>query len=498
LPGRFKNAIRRWFWPLAVLPLLALVARDFLVATTFLGDDYVFLAYARLEPSPLAAFFADKHGGEYYRPIPMALWWLLDHLGGGRAWPFAAAACALHLLCGALVAGLGRALGLRWQAAGLAGALFFAAPAEREAALWFSASTDLLSTAALLAALVAFLRPGRAAWWASLAFAGVAFWCKETAMVLPALLLAAARVGEAAPPRWWPCLRRVLPHAGLAAAYLAVRLVVLHGWGGTNNPEAPWWAMGIQLAACVVHAVTAYAPLPEAAAWIAGLAAIAVAGVLARGRATARFALVWLLVTLLPLPAAGWVVGARYFYLPAVGLMLLVAAALEGRQPAFAVAAVAALLGLGIPSTIHRTREIALYRSAVAAAGAAVGDGLARGHRCFLVRGGVKDLDLAVKLARPGTLTPAPGYVVLADVPASFVWLPPELGPRLQFLLAEPPLPPSGAYLFGDQRIAGQARRDDAPDLDQVFDHLPELRIIHLRRSADRYTWEDRTADYRP
>ena len=68
---------------IAAALLLGLVAWDFVAATTFVGDDYLFLAFARLEPNPLLAFVRDMHGGEYYRPLPMLLWWLLNRAGQG-------------------------------------------------------------------------------------------------------------------------------------------------------------------------------------------------------------------------------------------------------------------------------------------------------------------------------------------------------------------------------------------------------------------------------
>jgi hypothetical protein len=87
--------------------------------------------------------------------------------------------------------------------------------------------------------------------------------------------------------------------------------------------------------------------------------------------------------------------------------------------------------------------------------------------------------------------------VVIPDVPASFIWLPAELAERLDFLLARPPLPPSGAYHFGNARLVGLARREDAPDLDEVLDRLPELRILHLGYQAGQFHVEDRTSGYR-
>ena len=493
-------ALRRGLPALGVAVLLALVARDFAFASTFLGDDHVFRAYARLEGNPLWAFVADKHGGEYYRPLPMLLWWLSERVFAGHAWGFAAVAFLLHLSCSLLLALVGHRLGLARPTALLAGVLFFVAPAEREAALWFSASTDLLSVAAMLGSLAAFLGGTRGRRALSVLLAALAFWSKETALVLPVLLVAAAwfqRRGSGVCGSVRSCLLAALPHSAVAAVYLAARFLVLGGWGGTGDPAAPWWGWALQLGGGLVHAVTANEPLPEWVAWLLGAAILAAAATLAwRRHAVAGFALLLAVVPLLPLPAAGWMVGARYFYLSAAGVMLLAAMALESAGPAAAVTAVTFLVGLGVLSGSQRARDVALHGRAVAAASAAVEDGLRRGYRLFLVRGAVKDLDLAVKLAR-NPARPTVAYVVLADIPASFLWLPDEQAARLGFLLARPPLPPAGAYRFAEARIVGQARRDEAPGMDEVLERLPELRIIQLVRRGEDYGWEDRTAAYR-
>ncbi len=481
---------------LAIALLVFAVGWNFAVATTFLGDDYLFRAFARLESNPLLAFVADKHGGEYYRPLPMLMWWLLERVSGGRAWAFALAAFLQHTLCALLVALVGRRIGFTAKSAMLAGCLFFAAPAEREAALWFSASTDLLATMAMLGALLWFLSPRPWLRRLSIAPAAAALLCKESALVLPALLAGACwfHARHHRHPRSFArCLTSALPHGVVAALFLAARTLVLHGVGGTNDPLAPWWGRAVQLVAGLLHAVTGYAPLPEWVALLAGACLLAWAAVVTlRQRALAGFALFWVVVALVPLPAAGWVVGARYFYAPALGLMLLLALALEEAGGLASVFSVALFLGLGALSGQQRATEVTLYRRAVAAAGAGVAEGLSRGQRIFFVRGGVKDLDLAIKLDRhaPSAIR---SVVVIPDVPASFVWLPPDLASRLDFLLARPPLPPSGAYHFGDARLVGLARREDAPDLDDVLTRLPELRMLRLDYRGKEVTVEDRT-----
>ena len=457
--------------------LLGLVAWDFVAATTFVGDDYLFLAFARLEPNPLLAFVRDMHGGEYYRPLPMLVWWLLGRVGQGAEWPFGLAAFLLHAGSAALVVALGRGVGFTLRVSLTAGALFLVAPAEREAALWFAASTDLLATLATLAALVCLLRDSRGWRAASVVLAGFAYLSKETALLLPLLGVAA----KFAASSWQTaaaentegrgegteflraCVVPVLPHMVVAAGYLVVRFAVLGGPGGTNDPVAPWWGRGLQVAAGLVHAVTAYAPLPEVLAWLVG-------GVV--------------LLACLPLPAAGWVVGARYFYLPAVGLVLMLALAVDTRGAVGAMVAIALLAVMGLGSTANRMAEVRRYRAVVAAACGAVATGVQAGHTIFLVRNGVKDLDLAVKLSSPAGRLPQ-SLLVIPDVPSSFVWMPDGLASRAGFLLARPPLPPAGEYRFGGQHIMGLARREEAPDLDDVLARLPELRIIEL--VADRH-----------
>jgi hypothetical protein len=493
LPLPFLLA-RRPVWTSIALSLVALVARDFIVGTTFLGDDYVFRAFARLETNPFVAFVTDKHGGEYYRPIPMLLWWALERIGGGTVWPFASAAFALHATCAALLALVAHRLGASLRAVFLAGTLFFVAPAEREAALWFSASTDLVAAAAMLGSLACLLSRRRALRVVSVGLAAVAYFSKETALAFP--FLVASVLWYLQPPsdrhgrsRLWRIGTRLVPYCAAGAGYLLARSLVLHGIGGNNDPRAPSWALAIQIVGGWAHAVSAYAPLPEWAALLAGALALAAAAFALRRSRLAILAGLWAGLAVVLLPAAGWVVGARYFYFSAAGLMLLLALALERARPWLSVAAVVVLAGLGAVAAHRRSSEIRLYRQVVSAAGQAVADGAAKGDHLFLVRGAVKDLDLAIKLdaGAPDVLA---GVVAIPDVPASFVWLPARLAERLSFLLAEPPLPPSGAYRFGSERIVGLARREEAPDFDEVLARLPDLRIIRLKRDSRPVSWE--------
>jgi hypothetical protein len=466
---------------LAALAVAALAwAAPFFVATTFVGDDHVFLAFARHAPNPFVAFVRDQHGGEFYRPLPMLVWWVLGH--AGAAWPFALLALALHAaaagLVGALVAALGRGRG----AALVAAALFALAPQNLDAAYWYAASTDLLATTLSLASIVALVRRPGVALSAALALA--AYLSKESALVLPALALV---VLGAAPTHasWRHRLARLAPHAALAALVVVVRFRVLGGWGGSGDPAAPLAGRLLQLGSGLVHVGTGDAFLPEPLAWGTGACALALLALVAArasrgGKGAAAAPLVFTVVSLAPLLAAGWVVGARYFYLPAVGLAWAAGEALATRSRSVALTLCATLLAFGGLQAARRRGDIVAYEARVGAARRAVREGAQRGARVFHVAGAVKDLDLAVK-EDPALEPLSNELLVLGDVPASFVMMPPALASRAAGLVAGPPLPPSGAYRFGDRHIVGLARRGDEPTLDEVVAQFPDMRFLRLR-----------------
>ena len=72
-------------------------------------------------------------------------------------------------------------------------------------------------------------------------------------------------------------------------------------------------------------------------------------------------------------------------------------------------------------------------------------------------------------------------FLVLTDVPASFVIIPADLAGPAAPLVAQPPLPPSGAYRFGDVSVVGLVRRGDEPSLREVVARFPDIRFVRLR-----------------
>ncbi len=459
------------------LAALAATAAPFFLATTFFGDDHLFLTFARHVRDPVLPFVRDLHGGEYFRPLWMLLWWLLARAGGVAV--FAAAALALHAAGAALLGALLRALGRPPAVAVGAAALLFLAPQNLAAALWFSATTDLLATVLVLGALLALVRGRRLA---AAALALAAFLSKESSFVLPALsALVLFFDGRRAEGRRRRLLPEIAPQLVLLGAVLAVRHAVLHGWGGSGDARAGLLGTAVQIYAGFAQIFTGADVFPAPLALALGTAILALAGFwfLRRGRGAAAWTpLAFAAVAAAPLFAAGWAVGARYYYLPSVGLCWALGEALAEVGPAARVTLAAALLLVGGAQGAERRQDVVSYDRRVAAARRAVAAGLAGGHHVFHVDGGIQDLDLAVK---EDPALEAGQVLVLSDVPASFAVIPPRFAAAASILVAAPPLPPGGAYAFGDARVVGLARRGDEPDLEETLVRFPDLRFIRLR-----------------
>lgn len=468
----------------------------FFLGTTFLGDDYLFRTFGRFEPNPWIAFFEDKHGGEYYRPIPMLLWWVLERVSGGRTWPFAFTALALHTLCAWGLFRLSRRFGCPSSTQWMAAMLFFFAPAQLEAALWFSASTDLLCTVFILASVTWSLAPSRFKVIGSWVFAGLALASKETALILPIVVFFGICLSNlSGPVRWRRSVVQTIPYILVTLVYLGLRFMVLGGVGGTNDPQAALLIRGVQVLAGLCHAIIGYGPWPEILLLALGaLALVWSAWTMRRQDKFAVFSWVFVLFSMVLLPLAGWVVGARYFYTTGAGLALVFAGALALRPRWIFSTVLVVFLVQNLVVAQRRIADIRRYDEIVAVAKVAmVTTWETKGTRIFILRGAVKDLDLAVKL--DDRLPPAiQQSVVIPDVPASFIRVPQDLSQQLRFLFADPPLPPTGAYRWGSERVVGLARREEAPDLDQVVERFPGLAVLQLETGPHgAINWKDRT-----
>ena len=490
------------------------VGVPFFAATTFVGDDHLFLAFARYAPNPLVAFVRDQHGGEFYRPLPMLVWWILGRLAPGTPAVFAALALALHLVVAVEVGALVMVAGGERRTAAIAALLFFVSPFTREAAYWFSASTDLFAAAFGLGSVIAAVRGRRIV--AALLLAA-ACWSKETATVVPALAAVVFIAREPRASRRAVALR-IIALWPVVGAYLLARTLVLHAVGGSGDQVAPPAGKLVQIASGLVHAVTSSQTLGEGPAWAIGLAVwVALLVALGRRRVAGttrrRTRPVQRPASISPgaagslaSPSSPRVFAALAAIAPLAFIVVTLGAAVRGaldRRRAVLLPSgcrdrVAGGSGLAPPAAArHRggrvwaggprpragsgpPGEIQLYEAKLGAARRAVVSGLAEGFTTFHVAAGIKDLDLAVK-EDPRTRAAEASLLVLGDVPASFIAFPAPRRSDLELVLAHPPLPPSGAYRFGDHLIAGSPRRGEDPGLDEVTARFPGIRFIRLR-----------------
>lgn len=367
----------------ALLALLALVAA---VLAPVLGAGFVFDDRADAIDNPAATpggFFAAL--GVTNRPLLKATYALQRATSGVEPLPFHLVNLVLHLAATAMVCTLvrrwaaGPAAGRAVEPSGLvawgAAAIWALHPAVVEAVAPVSGRSVLLSTVLLLGAVLLATGDGgvsrpRAAAIALLAFAAPS--SRETALVLPALLLLWQATVGAAEPRARRAWRQLPALAGATLAALVLGLgdrqreLVAFSLGQRSalealrgNLHALFEILGLWIAPDRISADPA---APHELAWsapatlvrLALLVLVAVGVILFRRRAPrAALAAGWTLLALAPTNSILWrldPVAPRALYLSSFGIVLalaLVAAralAAPRRRPAAAAAATAAML----------------------------------------------------------------------------------------------------------------------------------------------------------
>ncbi len=338
------------------------------------------------------SFLKGVGANNYYRPLMHVIYLLTHAIFGLRPWGFHLVSVLLHAANSLLVFRLAtKRLGDSSRTApstgSFAAALLFAThPVHTEAVAWIAAVPELAFTLACLVALLLWNPPDtfdtRRAVGTGIAFF-CALLCKETAIVLPLLLLAhdiALRPGGRGP---WARRRGYLALAVAFAIYLPMRVAAL--WSTLVPVPKLQPLSDYQLAINVLPLLRDYVLLLMApirlsfwhafepissvgsAPGIQGLAVVvflAAAFVLAWKRSRRSFvALTWVLVPLLP---AFWIAALpmkpfaeRYLYLPSVGFSLLAGIAIDSRAlrhrrlVTLGVASVLLLYGL---VTVRRNR----------------------------------------------------------------------------------------------------------------------------------------------
>jgi len=240
--------------------------------------------------------------------------------------------------------------------------LFALYPRHHQVVMWFGAvSIGLASTLALAATLV-FLRAWRygdsRAGWATVALYAAALVSHESAVALPALLVAVAAY-EWSQGRQ-PCARRAPAWLVAAVGVLVVHLGLL-AWAyrvrAAIHPESGYRFVGLGpdlLGGPLRYAATGLVPPPWTEALAGGSVGLAVGGLALlagalcvwRGGALVRLGLAWGALAAAPFILFGvYGVTDRYYYVPSVGLGLAVAAALVRWRRALAALLAAYALG---------------------------------------------------------------------------------------------------------------------------------------------------------
>jgi hypothetical protein len=295
----------------------------------FFDDDFHWLeqtqAFALLNMLDLDRY---QH---FYRPVIEVYFYIGLSLFGCQPWPFHLTSIGLHLLTTLCVFQLGRSVATGATFAFLSALFFAIQPGLVDAVTWIAAITDLLPVLWYVAAVwahILFLKDRRQGpYVASLtAFVLCHLTHESAATLLPMLLLTELTFGAAGSTgsrlrvvaRHWASY---LPHAVVLAAFLIVAYVVntrsyliqeghyAIGWHALPNilNYVIWLYVGKR---AWVDYVATLVTLGAAVVW---------------GTPRIRYAIAWIVITLLPVAFFTWDNAPRYLYLPAVGFALLLA-----------------------------------------------------------------------------------------------------------------------------------------------------------------------------
>ena len=305
-----------------------------------------------------SSYWPAELGGGLYRPLPIASYAVDWHVA--RAAWFHGVNLLWH--AGASVAAA--VLARRWSGdrAGLAaGVLFAVHPIHVEAVANIVGRAELMAALFAILSVSAALAHDRLGW--SILAGALGLLSKENAAVVPALVVWGWLVGLARPSRR-PMVLYAASWAAVAAAYVAVRAIVLRPYAGVFNIAAAFvGASPLQIRLTAVATLADFARLlvfpltlrvdyspaertlvttPLDWRFAAGLTCFIVWGGLLwlawrRGRKVELFGLGWVAIALLPVAnlvfPAGVLVAERTLYLPSVGLAVAAGAWLGRLAP---------------------------------------------------------------------------------------------------------------------------------------------------------------------
>lgn len=319
----------------AMAVILTAIATIYYRSTSayFFDDDFHWLAQTQVfDPGNMLDLSLYDH---FYRPVIETYFFLGYSLFGCNPLPFHVSSVVIHAVTTILVALLALSLGepaaTAWPLALLAALFFAVQPGLVDAITWIGAVTDSLPVLFYVLTLVLylrFLRLRKVGWYlATLCVFVICHLTHESAAtLLPMMLLTEFTFvtrgsfvdRSRALARAWV---RYAPFAMLLLAYLALSYVV--NTRGYVVQEGHW-RIGMHAVPNILNYVLwLYVGKRALVDYVGTITALV--AILVFGTPRMRFAVVWIVLTLLPVSFFTWEDVPRYLYLPAVGFSLLVA-----------------------------------------------------------------------------------------------------------------------------------------------------------------------------
>jgi len=340
---------------------------------------------------------------QYYRPLFALLLWAEYQLFGLHPTGYHAVSLVLHLVAVLLVYALARRIFGVGAAAGVAALLFAVHPIHVESVAWPSASVDLLLAPSFLGALLLHSRhlerdgfpAGLRCWILALLLFAVALLTKETALLLPLIVLMLELQHATSGRRAKRLALALLPYGIVGLAYMALRLRVLGIIARAQENTGTWVETILTLPSVLVrytsmallwfplgpgHPVrfvgSVLDPRFLVPLLVLALLAAAAAWLIRLDQRRCGLGLALFLVPLLPpLYLRGLysetLVQDRYLYLPSVGAALILAwllrpAAAGGVLPLSRPLAAGLALGLTGLATLAILHQLPIWRDEVA------------------------------------------------------------------------------------------------------------------------------------
>lgn len=366
-----------WWWGIAIVLVLTFAAYAPTLRYQFVHDDrgqivenpaaHSWRAVPTYFTAQVWAGVMPEELGNYYRPLFLLWVRVNDAVFGNAPWGWHLTTVLAHLLTTLLVYLLALRLEIDDDVALLAALIFGLHPAHIEAVAWISGVTEPLLAILLIASLLAYLhaenKTPRAFRWklASVGFFALALLEKETALILPGILICyewfygAEREQRLEMRRliaWCGnVLAKIWPYFIVIALYVPARIHALKGFSHVVAPMTTqqmmltwpalvefWlrhllWPVDLSTfynLTAVMHPTFANFTLPA----IIDLSVAVALFAAVRNSRTASFFAIWLVLPLAPLLNIRVFLRDdfahdRYLYLPSVGFAVLVAIALK-------------------------------------------------------------------------------------------------------------------------------------------------------------------------